>query len=361
MFYFLLENLLFFIFNIIFILLCIAIFRLIERKVMSSVQIRKGPNLTGLFGFIQPFEDGLKLLLKEIIIPSNSNFFIFFFNLWVYKKKYYRNYKKSKYLINNNKCFSLNTSIKHYYSTNTYTNKDITVLDSNEWTFTFTNTYFNDMLTSIDINLFIEDEHKIYDYLIRSTLNSKLNFIKRGYEGDPEVDVNLWTVRKKNNNGLYTYYYDNRDYSRYTNQPFNIYTYIFYKKKIKVIVDGIDYLIYCIYYLTSDSSFDGASEVMYCSNYIYKNIENSSFYYDKNTASKLVDIFNERSEKLTEDKRDSFFRKHLLLAITDLVKNNMEQIDSKFIKSKKVPLKKKVFFFLQITNNHIIYDWIRST
>ena len=47
------------------------------------------------------------------------------------------------------------------------------------------------MLTSIDINLFIEDEHKIYDYLIRSTLNSKLNFIKRGYEGDPEVDVNL--------------------------------------------------------------------------------------------------------------------------------------------------------------------------
>ena len=136
-----------------------------------------------------------------------------------------------------------------------------------------------------------------------------------------------------------------------------IYTLIYFiKKKIKVIVDGIDYLIYCIYYLTSDSSFDGASEVMYCSNYIYKNIENSSFYYDKNTASKLVDIFNERSEKLTEDKRDSFFRKHLLLAITDLVKNNMEQIDSKFIKSKKVPLKKKVFFFLQITNNHIIYD-----
>ena len=78
MFYFLLEKLLFFIFNIIFILLCIAIFTLIERKVMSSVQRRKGPNLTGLFGFLQPFADGLKLLLKEIIIPSNSNFFIFF-------------------------------------------------------------------------------------------------------------------------------------------------------------------------------------------------------------------------------------------------------------------------------------------
>lgn len=78
MFYFLFEKLLFFFSNIIFILLCIALFTLIERKVMSSVQRRKGPGLTGLFGFLQPFADGLKLLIKEIIIPSNSNFFIFF-------------------------------------------------------------------------------------------------------------------------------------------------------------------------------------------------------------------------------------------------------------------------------------------
>lgn len=78
MLYYVIEKVLFFLFNLIFILLCIALFTLIERKVMSSVQRRKGPNLTGLFGFLQPFADGLKLLLKEIIIPSNSNFFIFF-------------------------------------------------------------------------------------------------------------------------------------------------------------------------------------------------------------------------------------------------------------------------------------------
>ena len=75
--YFIIEKILFFLINIIFILLCIAIFTLIERKVMSSVQRRKGPNITGLFGFLQPFADGLKLLIKEIIIPSNSNFIIF--------------------------------------------------------------------------------------------------------------------------------------------------------------------------------------------------------------------------------------------------------------------------------------------
>ena len=74
---FLLEKSSFFIANIIFILLCIAFFTLIERKVMSNVQRRKGPNITGLFGFLQPFADGLKLLIKEIIVPSNSNFYIF--------------------------------------------------------------------------------------------------------------------------------------------------------------------------------------------------------------------------------------------------------------------------------------------
>ena len=78
--YFLLEKIIFFLVNIIFILLCIAIFTLIERKVMSSVQRRKGPNITGLFGFLQPFADGLKLLIKEIIVPSNSNFYIFLFS-----------------------------------------------------------------------------------------------------------------------------------------------------------------------------------------------------------------------------------------------------------------------------------------
>jgi NADH-ubiquinone oxidoreductase chain 1 len=63
---------------LVFILLTIAFFTLLERKVMSSIQRRRGPNRVGFFGLLQPFADGLKLLLKELIYTSNSNTVIFF-------------------------------------------------------------------------------------------------------------------------------------------------------------------------------------------------------------------------------------------------------------------------------------------
>lgn len=80
-------NLLFFyFFNIIEILLLIiplllsvAFFTLVERKIMASLQKRKGPNVVGFFGLLQPFADALKLIIKETIIPSSSNFIIFIF------------------------------------------------------------------------------------------------------------------------------------------------------------------------------------------------------------------------------------------------------------------------------------------
>jgi NADH:ubiquinone oxidoreductase subunit H len=61
-------------------LISVAFFTLAERKVMASIQRRTGPNLVGFIGFLQPFADGLKLVVKEVIIPTKSNNFLFVFS-----------------------------------------------------------------------------------------------------------------------------------------------------------------------------------------------------------------------------------------------------------------------------------------
>jgi NADH-quinone oxidoreductase subunit H len=55
----------------------VAFYTYFERKVIGSMQIRVGPNRVGPLGLIQPFADVFKLLLKEIILPTNSNKFLF--------------------------------------------------------------------------------------------------------------------------------------------------------------------------------------------------------------------------------------------------------------------------------------------
>lgn len=59
------------------VILTIAFFTLLERKTMASVQRRRGPNIAGIFGILQPIADALKLLMKELILPSSANLFLF--------------------------------------------------------------------------------------------------------------------------------------------------------------------------------------------------------------------------------------------------------------------------------------------
>nr|YP_010204190.1 NADH dehydrogenase subunit 1 [Ahnfeltia fastigiata]UAT97930.1 NADH dehydrogenase subunit 1 [Ahnfeltia fastigiata] len=58
-------------------LIAIAYMTLAERKVMAAMQRRKGPNVVGIFGLLQPLADGLKLFVKETVLPSSANLVIF--------------------------------------------------------------------------------------------------------------------------------------------------------------------------------------------------------------------------------------------------------------------------------------------
>ena len=72
------KNLIIYVMFFVFLLLAVALGTLIERKIMGSIQRRKGPNVVGILGFLQPIADGLKLFLKEITFPHHSNTVIFF-------------------------------------------------------------------------------------------------------------------------------------------------------------------------------------------------------------------------------------------------------------------------------------------
>ena len=58
-------------------LISVAYFTLAERKILGAIQRRRGPNVVGTFGLLQPLSDGFKLLVKETVLPSNSNKLIF--------------------------------------------------------------------------------------------------------------------------------------------------------------------------------------------------------------------------------------------------------------------------------------------
>ena len=84
---FILHIFMLFITNIVYLLLlliAVAYFTLLERKLMGSIQRRTGPKITGFYGILQPIADGIKLLTKEIIIPQKVSFFLCFqkFNLF---------------------------------------------------------------------------------------------------------------------------------------------------------------------------------------------------------------------------------------------------------------------------------------
>ena len=58
-------------------LLIVAFYTLVERKVIAGIQRRRGPNVVGIWGVLQPIADAVKLINKEVIIPTKANKIIY--------------------------------------------------------------------------------------------------------------------------------------------------------------------------------------------------------------------------------------------------------------------------------------------
>ena len=59
-------------------LLAVAFMTIIERKQLAAMQRRVGPQVVGYYGVLQPFSDALKLIVKETVVPSQSNKVLFY-------------------------------------------------------------------------------------------------------------------------------------------------------------------------------------------------------------------------------------------------------------------------------------------
>ncbi len=71
------ENLMYILLVMLPLMLCVAYVTYAERKIIGYMQVRLGPNRVGFKGWLQPIADALKLMFKEVIVPTNANRFLF--------------------------------------------------------------------------------------------------------------------------------------------------------------------------------------------------------------------------------------------------------------------------------------------
>lgn len=125
------------------VLVAVAYFTIAERKAMASIQRRKGPNVIGFWGLLQPLADGAKLLFKELLIPTRANTIIFLIAPlmvlilsivgWTVIPGIPKNFV-DKSLIKSYTDFLLNPHTSFFvYSNTNYMLKSINVFEDNLW------------------------------------------------------------------------------------------------------------------------------------------------------------------------------------------------------------------------------------
>lgn len=186
----------------------------------------------------------------------------------------------------------------------------------------FKKIYFNKYITEQDQLLFLENEQYIYDFIIKVKNNLNINYITDLYS----INKDHIQIRLKKRD---LYLFKNTDDTIYSSKRIN-YIYFIYKKKINVIIEDINYNIYCIYYLHDNYSFDDFSQIKYTCIYIYFDVNRKSFDY--NTQYEMIFTIE---NSLSTHKNDIYLYNSLIYSVYNLkrVCNQYIEIPSEYQKS----------------------------
>jgi hypothetical protein len=208
----------------------------------------------------------------------------------------------------NNNIFIRYYNKKRYSNSLNINNKNMTdkKIDFN---IDFKKINYNKYITEKDQLLFLENEHYIYDFIIKVKNNLNINYITDLYSINKD-QIKIRLIKRD------LYLFKNIDDTIYSSKRIN-YIYFIYKKKINVVLEDINYNIYCIYYLHDNYSFDDFSQIKYTCLYVCFDVNKKSFFFDNQTCDMIINIEN----SLPSHQKDIYLYNSLIYSVYNLSQN----------------------------------------